>query len=86
MEKKYVLDLTSAELPDWWPTGSPLKLPVRPGQLQRDIDLMRDEIDSDVYQQLFEATAHFNRGRNQKTVIGLDISSLPVGAAIRRIA
>lgn len=81
-KKRFELDLTNAEVPDWW--GSlPKVIPLVIGSFNCDFDIASQEINKIADPIIRKRTPGvlFNSG----IPIGFDASCIPVGAVIRRL-
>jgi hypothetical protein len=57
------------------------KLPLKPGEIQKDFDLIECDVPKDVYAVLVK----LNGGETGDYPFGMDITSIPVGAVITRV-
>ena len=83
---RYVLDLTNAKLPNWFPEWCPRVMPLRKGQYFKDFDVIEEEMPPGWKGKMW---MHYRRvGRGFQTdrmvfPIGVDKHRLPKGAVIK---
>ena len=86
MIKEYKLDLSNAQLPDWWPEGMPSVVLCRTGKWQKDIDVDERRYPG-IKEKLVRARLEKfgDEGFDLDLPIGFDFDGLPLGAVLVEI-
>lgn len=85
MNTRYMLDLTGAKLPDWWPEWSQKVIPLRKGRYWKEFDVIEDEMPPGWKGKMWLHYKRVGRARPSDSMvypIGVDRYRLPEGAVI----
>ena len=87
MKKQYVLDLTKAELPSWWPKGGPVILPVVKSKHQYDWDLIPEKLPAPFYAAIKKVVIKRFKSQglafDERLPIGFRNNTWPTGGVVR---
>lgn len=80
--KRFLLDLTEAELPTWWPDTHPRQIAVAPGLHLKQLDVMPSEMAKPWAAEHLEIKRSMGVPFNPEMPIGFDLVEIPKGAKI----
>lgn len=82
---RFVLDCTDARLPGWWKPDWPRVIEIGLGEFEADWDIVDRDFVAVAESTVVERWERLGGSSDPDVPIGINTSSIPVGACIRRL-